>query len=151
MRSTSFGLGLAAAILAILMGLIFFGVTVSMYRSSPDYYYDYQDDSEEYYSDYYDYGYDNSGAIFFGVVSGLSLLGGGMGMAGAIIARKKRSVPGGVLMLVSAGLSLFSIFGIVRCGLFIAAGVLALNRNRQPTYIQPEDFETEPQIKITDV
>lgn len=68
-----------------------------------------------------------------------ALIAGVLGLIGGIIVKKK-NVAAGVLMIISAVLSLISFFNIISMALFIVGGVFALMRDRskqQPVYAPP--------------
>lgn len=65
-------------------------------------------------------------------------IAGVLGLVGGIIV-KKRNVAAGVLMIISAVLSLFSFFNVISMALFIVGAVFALMRDRskQQGYVPP--------------
>ncbi|MBT7122724.1 MAG: DUF4064 domain-containing protein, partial [Clostridia bacterium] len=69
-----------------------------------------------------------SGWLWFAVAA--LIVGGVLGIIGTVITKKRRSVAAGVLLLVSAVLCAFSLYGMSASALLIPSGVLALIKDK---------------------
>jgi len=69
-----------------------------------------------------------SGWLWFAVAA--LVVGGVLGIIGTVITKKRRSVAAGVLLLVSAVLCAFSLYGMSASALLIPSGVLAFNKDK---------------------
>ncbi len=77
-----------------------------------------------------------TGGTVFLVIGIIIILTGVLGLVGGLIIKKK-NVAAGVMMIVAAGLSLFSFFNIISMVLFILGGIFALMRDRSQISAQP--------------
>lgn len=157
MRKTSFGLGLAATIIAFLIGVImlFAGIGTT-YLSDVDWddtFNDLDDLDISVYED--DYGFrgnvdfDGFPNIFFGFISGWLIISsvciiaaGILGIIGICISRKRQSVGAGVMLLIAAILSLPSLYGFHAFALFVPAGVLAFLKDKSEKEKVDAQYET---------
>lgn len=138
MRKTSFGLGLAATIIAFLIGIImlFIGIGTT-FLSDVDW-----DDSVNNLDD----GFPN---VFFGIISGWLIISsvciisaGMLGIIGICISRKRQSVGAGVMLLIAAVLSVPSLYGFHAFALFVPAGILAFLKDKSEKEKTDLPYET---------
>ncbi len=173
MRKTSFGLGLAGSIIALVIALIMLAVAITVtVVSSVDFdmmgthmdenelYFDKDDKELE-----FDEGNDGKGMhsrmrdsmgkmgmrfngrfdgdfggmprMMLGLLTGwlwfataAMLVAGALGIVGTVITRRKKSTAAGVLLLVAAVLSIFSLYGLYASSLLIPSGVLAFIKDK---------------------
>lgn len=157
MRKTSFGLGLAATIIAFLIGVImlFVGIGTS-FLSDVDWDEAVNDldnlDISGYENDHVfrgDVDFDRFPNVFFGFIGGwlivssvCLIIAGTLGIIGICISRKRQSVGAGVMLLIAAILSLPSLYGFHAFALFIPAGVLAFLKDKSEKEKVDAQYET---------
>lgn len=154
MRKTSFGLGLAATIIAFIISLIMFFIGIGTSSlSSMDWDDDLDDMDISVYED--DYGYrgdidfNRASNIFFRFISGWLIvssiclfIAGTLGIIGICISIKRQSVGAGVMLLIAAVLSIPSLYGLHATALFVPAGVLAFLKDKSENEQIDTQYET---------
>ncbi len=130
MRTAGMIMGIVGGAIAILFGAFFiFGSAMFFSMGSWN----------SYMSDSYSQAQQASsitGGTVFLVIGIIIILTGVLGLVGGLIIKKK-NVAAGVMMIVAAGLSLFSFFNIISMVLFILGGIFALMRDRSQIPTQP--------------
>lgn len=161
MRTAGMIMGIVGGAFALLFAVLLILGSVAITNLSPwnntygyeyDYDYDYDYDDFNNWDDFNQYDNDiisdstarNIAGTVFLIPGICGAIAGVMGLVGGIIIRKK-NVASGVLMIISAVLSLICFFNIVSMVLFILGGVFALMRDRQkvvyaPPYPMPPNY-----------
>ena len=180
MRKTSFGLGLAGTIIALVIALIMLAVAITvtvvsnfdfdkmgthmdeneLYFDKDDKELEFDEDSEELYFDKdgkgmhsrmrnsmgkmgmrfngrFDGDFGGMQRMMLNMLTGwlwfataAMLIAGALGIVGTVITRRKKSTAAGVLLLVAAVLSIFSLYGLYASSLLIPSGVLAFIKDK---------------------
>lgn len=147
MRKTSFGLGLAATIIAFVIALLMLLFGLSTFYMA-ELHWDESNNQDNYKTSVLD---DNSGFrgdIFFDaigvwlIVSSICLfIAVTLGIIGICITIRRQSIAAGVMLLIAAILSIPSLYGFHAFALFVPAGVLAFIKNKKEGKIDTQ-YET---------
>lgn len=155
MRKTSFGLGLAATIIAFVIALLMLLFGLSTFYMA-EIHWDESNNQDNYKTSVLD---DNSGFradtdvdsffnIFFDaigvwlIVSSICLfIAVTLGIIGICITIRRQSIAAGVMLLIAAILSIPSLYGFHAFALFIPAGVLAFIKDKKEGKIDTQ-YET---------